>query len=144
MLTEQNKWVDRFSRMATLVATYSKDPSTKVGAVIVDQKNRVVSVGFNGFPRGLKDTDLEMREKKYLRTIHAEMNAILFAKCDLEWHSIYVTHPPCAQCAAAIIQVGIKNVVFPCPSRGFLDRWELNYNEAMSMFLEANVAVVQI
>ena len=108
------KWDRRFLELAGTVAQWSKDPSTKVGAVIVDDKNRVVSMGFNGFPRGTSDAEQRYgdRELKLKQIIHAEINAILFAKQDLAGYTLYVTPlSPCAQCASAIIQSGISRVV---------------------------------
>mgnify|MGYP002128816433 CR=1 FL=1 len=74
-----SKWDARFIALASLVASWSKDPSTQVGAVIVDQDKRIVSTGFNGFPQGVNDAPVD-REVKLLRTIHAEDNALLFAR----------------------------------------------------------------
>ena len=90
--------------MAELVGSWSKDPSTQVGAVIT-HGNRIVSVGFNGYPHGISDSaDTDDREMKLLKTLHAEENAILFAKRDLAGSDIWVTHFPCPNCAAKIIQ----------------------------------------
>ncbi len=87
-----SKWAKRFYQMAELVASWSKDPSTQVGAVITKQ-NRIVSVGFNGYPHGVSDSvDTDERELKYLKTLHAEENAILFSKRDLDGCDIWVTH----------------------------------------------------
>lgn len=134
------RWDARFLDMAKLVASWSKDPSTKVGAVIVDANNRVVSLGFNGFPRGVLDVQsrLEDRETKLACTLHAELNAILFACRDLSNHSIFV-YPlqPCANCAAAIIQSGIRRVV--CPKLPAVPRWAANFKIANAMFFEAKV-----
>lgn len=95
-----SKWEKRFYQMAELVASWSKDPSTQVGAVITKQ-NRIVSVGFNGYPHGVSDSvDTDERELKYLKTLHAEENAILFSKRDLDGCDIWVTHFPCPNCAA--------------------------------------------
>lgn len=133
-----NKWDQRFLGLAAHVAQWSKDPSTKVGAVIVDEKNRVVSLGFNGFPRGVEDKDMP-REQKLLRTIHAEVNALLFARQDVEGCTMYVTHPPCAQCAAKIVQAGIKEVVFILPPSEFITRWEADINAAYDLYAEVNI-----
>ena len=95
------KWDQRFIEMAQLVASWSKDPSTQAGAVITNGKS-VVSLGFNGFPAGTDDSP-EMytnRERKYRRVIHAEKNAMAFARCHLTGCTIYVTHAPCSPCAA--------------------------------------------
>jgi dCMP deaminase len=140
---EWDKWTFRFIEMAKLVASWSKDPSTKVGAVIVDGSNRVVSLGYNGFPAGVHDDHdiLVDRDRKIMRTIHAEENAIIFSKQSLQGCSIYVTHPPCAGCAAKIIQTGIASVAYASPSDEFLSRWQKQYDEAIAMFYEAGLIV---
>lgn len=109
--------------MAELVGSWSKDPSTQVGAVIT-HGNRIVSVGFNGYPHGISDSaDIDDREMKLLKTLHAEENAILFAKRDLSGSDIWVTHFPCPNCAAKIIQTGISAVHCPEQTEDFLSRW---------------------
>lgn len=128
-----SKWDKRFLALANLVSTWSKDPSTGVGAVIVDPRNRVVSLGFNGFPHGVDDT-YSTREQKLMRTIHAEDNAILFAGRDLTGCTLYVTHHPCARCAAKIIQSGIARVLY---SRALGVRWSDEIAEASRLFVEA-------
>lgn len=130
------KWDKRFLDMAQLVATWSKDPSTKVGAVIASDKNRVVGTGYNGPPRGVVDVDLsEDRERRLMRTIHAEVNAILFANVpDLSSSTMYVTAPPCANCAAMIIQSGIRRVVALEASPDFTRRWYGHIKEVEAMF----------
>ena len=138
-----NKWTQRFLQQARLVASWSKDPSTKVGAIISDG-NRVVSQGFNGYPTGLDDHDMNDREIKYLKTIHAEENAILFANRDLTGCTIHVTHLPCPNCTAKIIQVGIKHVVAPRPDADYLSRWGEKVALSLSMFTEAGVKVEQV
>ena len=107
------KWDARFTELAAHVAQWSKDPTTKVGAVLVDQRNRVVSLGFNGPPRGVVDDPSMSREEKLKRTIHAEENALLFARQDVEGCTIYVTHPPCGPCTAKLIQAGVERIVVP-------------------------------
>lgn len=136
-----SKWDRRMLGLVNLIATWSKDPSTGVGAVIVDPKNRVVSLGFNGFPRAVLDTDDKLmdRAEKLRRTIHAEENALLFAGRPVEGCTIYVTHPPCARCAAKIIQAGIKRVVSNQPAAGFAERWVDEVKSANEMFIEAGV-----
>ena len=137
------KWDRRFLEMAELVATWSKDPSTQVGAVIVDIDNRIVSTGFNGFPRGCLDhaDTLGDRERKLLRTIHAEDNALLFARRDVTGMTLYVTRPPCARCAAKVVQAGIAKVVYRLPPTDFTERWKHEMAEAAQMFFEGQVAV---
>lgn len=110
-----NKWDKRFLELAKHVASWSKDPSTKVGAVIVDKSHRVISVGFNGFPRGIEDSEefLNNKEEKYKRILHAEQNALIFAHSkELKEATLFVYPlPPCNRCALDIIQYGISRVV---------------------------------
>lgn len=135
-----SKWDARFVALASLVAGWSKDPSTQVGAVIVDPDKRIISTGFNGFPRGVADDPVD-REVKLLRTIHAEENALLFARGDVAGMTIYVTRPPCARCAAKLVQSGIVRVVYPLPPVDFAERWALEMGQAQAMFDEVGVAV---
>lgn len=126
--------------MAELVAGWSKDPSTKVGAVIVSPDNYVVSVGFNGFPRGIHDNDrLNQRGTKYMNIVHAEMNALMFANRSVEGCTLY-TYPfqPCSQCAACIIQSGIKKIITKKLSK-VQPKWYNDFSNARQMFNEANV-----
>ncbi|MBR9728607.1 dCMP deaminase family protein [Shewanella intestini] len=136
-----SKWAKRFFQMAELVGSWSKDPSTQVGAVIT-KHNRIVSVGFNGYPHGISDSaETDDREMKLLKTLHAEENAILFAKRDLGECDIWVTHFPCPNCAAKIIQTGITSVNCPEQSEDFLSRWGDKITISQDMFLQAGVKV---
>ncbi|KXI23378.1 dCMP deaminase family protein [Photobacterium sanguinicancri] len=136
-----SKWAIRFNQMAELVASWSKDPSTQVGAVIT-KHNRIVSVGFNGYPHGISDSaETDDRDMKYLKTLHAEENAILFAKRDLDDCEVWVTHFPCPNCAAKIIQTGITAVHCPEQSEDFLSRWGEKIKVSQDMFEQANVKV---
>ncbi|GGX66856.1 dCMP deaminase family protein [Saccharospirillum salsuginis] len=136
-----SKWALRFFQLAELVGSWSKDPSTQVGAVIT-QGNRVISLGFNGYPHGVSDrADIEDRELKYAKTIHAEENAILFAKGDLTDCDIWATHFPCPNCAAKIIQTGISRVHCPEQTADYLSRWGEKIKISESMFAEAGVQV---
>lgn len=137
------KWDARFIDLAKLVATWGKDPSTKVGCVLVDQKNRVISMGFNGAPHGVSDHHVTRDEKIY-RTIHAEANSVLFATRSLEGATAYVTHPPCASCAAVLVQKEIARVVFPKPSEDFLSRWKESYYTALGMFNQVGITVEEV
>ena len=137
-----SKWDERFIALAQHVADWSKDPSTKVGAVISDSKHRIISLGFNGFPCGIED-DLSLpRDVKLSRTIHAEQNAILFAQRALDDCSIYITHPVCTHCAVQIIQAGIKRVVFADTDAAFSARWRAQIIEAVCLLDQAGVTVV--
>ena len=134
------KWDRRYMEMAELVASWSKDPSTRVGAVIVSPDNHVVSVGFNGFPRGIADNDrLNQRGTKYMNIVHAEMNALIHADRSVEGCILY-TYPfqPCSQCAACIIQSGIKKIVTKRLSK-VQPKWYNDFSNARQMFDEANV-----
>jgi dCMP deaminase len=136
-----SKWDQRFLKAASEVATWSKDPSTKVGCVIVDPElQRRTGEGFNGFPRFMSDASelYEDREVKYSRTLHAELNAVLFAK-KTEGCTAYVTHPCCTGCALVLIQSGLSRVVARKPSEDLLSRWEESITKAKGFFDEANV-----
>ncbi|MEI6896114.1 MAG: cytidine/deoxycytidylate deaminase family protein [Psychromonas sp.] len=136
-----SKWAERFIQMAELVASWSKDPSTQVGAVITEH-NRIVSLGFNGYPTGISDSaSTDSRELKLLKTLHAEENAILYAKRDLTGCEIWVTHFPCPNCAAKIIQTGIRAVHCPEQSEDFLSRWGEKIALSETMFNQAGVTV---
>lgn len=134
------EWDRHFIEVARLVASRSKDPSTKVGAIIVDNEKRIVSTGYNGFPRGVLDdpTRYGDRALKYEMVIHAEANAILFSHGRAQHSSIYCTMFPCSRCAGFIIQSGIRRVVSPPPN---LERWASNYEISKKMFDEANILV---
>jgi dCMP deaminase len=141
-----NKWDARFIGLAKHIAGWSKDPSTGVGAVIVDQKNRLVSHGFNGLPRGVEDREdrLHNRETKLPLTIHAEENALLFAGRPVDGCTIYVWPlPPCSRCAAKIIQAGISRVVSPPVPESAKDRWGESNLLAFEILEEAGVEYVE-
>ncbi len=113
------KWDEYFMGIAKLSALRSKDPSTQVGACIVDQNHKVVSIGYNGMPRGVDDDKIpwghgEGLDSKYLYVCHAEFNAILNTRdgSALSGCTIYVTLFPCNECAKAIVQTGIKHIVY--------------------------------
>ena len=131
-------WDNRFLDMAKLVSTWSKDPSTKVGAVIVDPSNRLISVGYNGFPKGVTDDErLFDRDKKYDIIVHAEVNAILFSNKTLEGCTMYTSpFQPCPRCAGLIIQSGIRRVVSIVNSN---PRWVEDFSTAKQLLLEAKI-----
>ena len=138
-----DKWDGRFLDLAAFIAEWSKDPSTKVGAAVVRPDRTVASVGFNGFPRGVLDHPerYEDRAKKYEMVVHAEMNALLSTRESLEGYTIYVAPlPPCAQCAAAIIQRGIRRVVIAMAGE-LPDTWAQKWAVSNTMFGEAGVEV---
>lgn len=136
-----NKWHDRFFAMADLVASWSKDPSTKVGAVIVRPDRTIASVGYNGFPRGVYDGAeiYEDRPAKLLRTVHAEANAILSAREPLHGYTLYVTPlHPCANCAGLIIQSGIGIVHFKTHAKS-REAWSEHAVMMEIMMVEAGI-----
>ena len=140
-------WDQRLMDMAALVSTWSKDNTTKIGAVIVGPGREILSIGYNGFPRGVDDSVEERYERplKYLWTIHAEKNAIFNASrigVPLTGATIYLNGDhgfPCSPCAAAIVQCGIKQLVGLMPDLTN-EKYAEDYREAMKMFQEAGVA----
>ncbi len=110
----KRKWDKRFITLAKEIASWSKDPSTKVGALLVSPCKKKVSWGYNGLPSGIEDSDIRLKNKelKNQLTVHAELNCILNAT-ETKGYTLYVTKPPCVRCAAAIIQAGIAIVVHP-------------------------------
>jgi dCMP deaminase len=132
-------WDNRFLSLAENVASWSKDPSTKVGAVIVDEDRRIVSVGFNGFPKGMADDPERYadRDYKYAHIIHAERNALLFASKPLVGCVVYtVPFMPCSQCAVLLVQAGIKRVVsLHCDN----ERWAKSFEATVAIFQETGV-----
>lgn len=145
-LVQEKKWHERFMTLADTVGGWSKDPSTKVGALIVDPaKRRIVSMGFNGFPRGVADlaARLQDRDTKYRYTIHAEMNALLHAGEPVDGFDLYVSPlHPCVGCSCAIIQKGIKRVFYKQPKD--VERWRENFLAANGVLREAGVEVVEM
>ena len=138
-----DKWDRRFLDLAQFVGAWSKDPSTKVGAVIVRPDRTVAALGYNGFPRGVLDHAERYadRNTKYAMVVHAESNTLLNSRESLEGYTLYVTPlPPCSQCAAAIIQRGIARVVIGQKSE-VPKLWEEQFAIADTMFREAGVAV---
>ena len=142
-LQGNNKWDLRFLDLAKLVSNWSKDPSTKVGAVIVDGDNRVVSIGYNGFPIGIDDDDerLNNRELKYKMIIHAECNALMFANTNLVGYTMY-TYPfmPCPKCASMIIQSGITRVV---SYENKISRWENDFEISRELFHQSKIECLE-
>ena len=114
-------WDEYFMGIAELSARRSKDPSTQVGACIVDDNNKIMSVGYNGMPKACSDDEFPwdreggQLETKYFFVCHAELNAILnYRGGSLEGSRLYATLFPCNECAKAIIQAGIKEIIYAC------------------------------
>ena len=121
------KWDRRFIELARHIAGWSKDPSTQVGAVIVSG-NKIMSTGYNGFPSGMDDNRMRDRDFKIKHVVHAEMNAIFNARCDIRGATLYVSHPMCSECAKLVGAAGISRVVWPQISgdETFVKRWKSN------------------
>ena len=137
------QWDYRFLSMAKLISTWSKDPSTQVGAVIVDDERRIVSLGYNGFPKNICDNKrLDIRETKYKMVVHAECNAILFANMQPVTEYTIYTYPfmPCPKCASMIIQTGISRVV---SYENENQRWADDFALSREMFKEAGVGLLE-
>tara|TARA_B100000965_G_scaffold376118_1_gene369115 strand:- start:17 stop:454 length:438 start_codon:yes stop_codon:yes gene_type:complete len=140
-----SKWDIRFIELARHISGWSKDPSTKVGCVVVGEDREIRSTGFNGFPRGIDDDPerLADREKKYPLICHAEENAIMHAArigVSLKDSTAYVTWPPCSRCARSLIQAGIREVVYSS-NEEIPERWLEDFEISTSMLAEANVLV---
>lgn len=127
--------------VAELTASWSKDPSTQCGAVIVDQDRHMISHGYNGLPKWMPDDPeiLNNREEKYKYVIHAERNAIDNCPSSVQGCTLYVTHPCCADCADYAISKGIVRVVINKGAEDFIERW--NCTNALEKFKAAKVYV---
>jgi dCMP deaminase len=142
MNPQAHKWHLRFLKLAEEVADWSKDPSTKVACILVKDR-RIISTGFNGFPRGISD-DLETlldRDKKYEITVHAEVNAVTAAALhgvSTDGCTAYVTFTPCSRCASVLINAGIKEV-YVINGRHIPQRWVDNFQLASKILYEAGV-----
>lgn len=113
MFLDSISWYSYFMDIAEATSRKSKDPTTKVGAIIVDSNNRIVSTGYNGMPSGILETvELWKSPKKYDFVLHAELNAIVHCNNKGEGLSLYTTMFPCKECAKVIAAVGIKYVYY--------------------------------
>lgn len=153
-MTEKRKdalsWDECFMQIAWVIAQRSKDPSTQAGAVIVDQNNIIIGLGYNGFPRGCDDDKLpweregEMAQTKYAYVVHAEENAVYNANKDTDGCKIYTTLFPCNECTKTLIQSGIKEVIYASDkyhdqppwqaSRKMLDLAKIKYHQYRPKF----------
>jgi len=140
-------WDDYFMSVAYISSLRSKDPNTQVGACIVDKNHRIISTGYNGMVNGCNDIDMPWRRSKgldgkYLYVVHSELNAILHARINLEGCKIYVTLFPCNECVKAIIQSGIKEIIYLndkykeddqiISAKFMLDMVNINYRQLIS------------
>jgi len=141
------KWDNRFMEMARVISTWSKDPSSQIGAVVVNDARRILATGYNGFPKGIADTEerLNNKEEKYSRIIHAEMNALmnaLYSGVSLKDSTLYVYGlPVCSSCAKCVIQAGVKRVVIPTIKTNKANWQAVWEQESAPMFAESGVQV---
>ena len=141
------KWDTRFMKLAKEISTWSKDPSSKIGAVIVNDERRILATGYNGFPRGIEDTEkrLNDREQKYPLIVHGEMNALmnaLYNGVSVKNATLYVWGlPVCAECTKNVIQSGIRRVVIVHPSNA-PEKWQMQWeNMSKHMYIEAGLLI---
>lgn len=145
----QNKWDDHYLELAKTISSWSKDPSTKIGAVAVGKHGQILATGYNGFPRKILDTNerLTNREIKYAYMIHGEMNCIYNATLtgvSLENSSLYVHGlPVCSECAKGIAQVGIKRVRV-CHPVNINNKWEQSNYLSRQIFNETGIDYASI
>jgi dCMP deaminase len=141
-------WARRYLELAALVATWSKDTSTKVGCVVVGPDREIRSTGYNGLPRGCDDRVKERHERplKYKWTEHAERNSIYNASrfgASLKGCAIYCTHPPCSDCARAIAQAGISVACF-VNQGDLVERWAEDLAVAKEILRDSSVSVYEV
>lgn len=141
-----DKWDLRFLGMADYVSSFSKDPSTKVGSVLV-RDNIVIGMGFNGFPRGMEDKPeyYMNREEKYSRIVHGEINALIFSNNKPTGATLY-NWPflPCDRCAIQLIQAGVTKFVAPEPTADQATRWEETFVKTRQYAKECGVEIMEI
>ncbi len=138
------KWDWRYYRLAQYVSSWSKDPSTVVGAVVVGTDRRKIALGYNGFPPRIRDDEERLKDKetKYALTQHAERNVLDNAAFDLIGSTLYVTAYPCAECAKSIVSKGVKRVVCPPPPREDPARpWTMSIRWTKLLFNESDIEV---
>lgn len=149
MGTQVDKWAKRYLDLAQAVSTWSKDPSTKIGAVAVGSQGQIISQGYNGFPRGIIDSDnrLSVKEEKYKFVVHGEMNCIYNACLNglsLKDTTLYVYGlPVCSECAKGIIQVGIKTVITQYGNTNLNPKWADSNILTKQLFFETDVVYLE-
>lgn len=139
------KWDERYINLAKEVASWSKDPSRKIGAVAIGHKGQVLAQGYNGFPRGIDDNEerLNNREVKYQYVVHAEKNMIYnatFNGVSLDGSTVYVSGlPVCSECAKGLIQVGVKKIVME-EIKDLPPIWESHFDVTKKMLDEVGIS----
>lgn len=141
------KWDRRFLELARHISTWSKDPSTRVGALAVKDR-QILATGYNGFPRGVSDREQRLtdRNQKLLRTVHAEANIVAQAAqhgINLNYSTVYIwPFLPCNACCALLIQAGITRIVVP--DQEIPDRWYESFTTSKEMLKEAGIELHQL
>jgi dCMP deaminase len=152
-MLSSNKWDIRFLELAKHISSWSKDPSTKVGAVLVNDLKQVVGMGYNGFARGVEDTDerLNKREIKYQLVVHAEVNAVIQAGKEARGSVLYVypafaIPPICNECCKVAIQAGVQGIVGYTPDEDDTraKRWKESIDIARAMWVEAGLWMEEV
>lgn len=145
--SKNKRWDVRFLELAQLVSSWSKDPSTKCGAVIVRPDYTIASVGYNGFPKSMADRQewYDNREEKYSRVVHCEMNAMIHCHEPLGGYTLY-TYPfaCCDRCAVHMIQAGIKRFVYPSIPEDKVERWGAALKKTEQYYRECGVEFTEI
>ena len=142
------KWDRRFLELAKHISTWSKDPSTETGAVIVGPNKGVIGVGFNGFPAGMPDDPklYENKIEKYSRIIHCEINALLFANQAVPHDSTLYTYPfmSCDRCVVQMLQVGIRRFVAQKAAQDKLERWGESFSRTRCYIAECGGVLLEL
>ena len=144
------KWNERYMAMAKEVAQWSKDPTTKVGAIAVGDKGQILSQGYNGFPRGIFDSEERLKDRptKYRYVVHAEMNVIYnatYSGVSLDGSKLYVYGlPVCNECSKGVIQVGITEVYIAKECIDLRPKWFESWQQSLDMFNEAGIKVLAV
>lgn len=157
MSERDDRWHRHFLEMARLNSTMSKDPSTRVGSVVVNADRLILGTGFNGFPRGIADDHrLDDRDVKLNLVVHAEMNALIAAArvgVSVKGATLYTActdrdgttwgGPPCTRCAVHVIQAGIRRII-AYPGKSAPSRWAADIEAARGILFEAGVIIAEI
>lgn len=143
MNEQRPSWDDYFMAIAEQVSQRSPDPNTKHGCVLIDQDNRVISTGYNGPVAGIQNELVPLtRPEKYDWFIHAEDNAVAFARCDLRGATAYVTGPPCAPCFRRLLQVGVKRIVYGDRQSACITDAERDACRVMAEALDVQITII--
>jgi len=137
-LTEQQAWDRRWMNLTDHIATWSHDPSSKFGAVIIRPDNSIASYGVNNFPHGIADDERwHDRQVKYDLVVHSETNALIHAHECVRGYTLYTTTVPCIRCLVNILSAGIGRVVNWHPTADYMSRWGDSVRESMARMSEA-------